>query len=238
MPLSKPNLRLPFKSGLVDENSFPFKTQFNPTMALMKHELSNLSTKSLDLSSNSSVDSEPEQMSFRSMRANQCDSIDLRIETKKNKDKPFSSLFGSMAAESTDVDPEQRKLVIVENDSEMERQSTGDEQNGIGQTVAHQRSPSTDRSSLSYPNYFQASSPGGASCSSSCSSDRSLKLTVAVGSEQSDALLLNRRMAPSQTVVTIHHGHPSKGPLKDYSIESIISKRAHDQLPHFEPLNN
>lgn len=199
----------------------------------MKQELSNLSTKSLDLSSNSSVDSEPEQMGFRSMRPNQCDSIDLRIETKKNKDNPFSSLFGSMATESTDVDPEQRKLVIVENDSEIERQSTGDEQNG--QTVAHQRSPSTDRSSLSYPSYFQASSPGGASCSSSCSSDRSLKLTVAVGSEHSDALLLNRRMAPSHTVVTIH---PSKGPLKDYSIESIISKRAHDQLPPFEPLNN
>lgn len=230
---------MPYKANYVDEKSFPlFKPQFSPPM---KSELSNLSTKSLDLSSNSSVDSdqpelEPQRHShhpFGSSRPSlaDCDSIDLRIETKKNQDKPFAMFNSQSSSKSPETDTEQRKLVIVENEEECERQgSTVEAENSMARS-----SPSLDKFS-NLPMYYRSASPDGdSSCSSN--SERSLKMTVAVGREESDGLVLNR-IAPSHTVVTIHHGghHPGKAAaLKDYSINSIMREQFGHQ---FESLSH
>ena len=230
MPLSKPNC-LSFKPSLVDEKNFAlFKPQFSPQM--MKNELSNLSTKSLDLSSNSSIDSESDpngyHNGFASAAVNECDSIDLRIDTKKNQDKPFS-LFNSISKAVDIVDADHRKLVIVENEPvEFDRRSTGESCPGKNFENSPTRSPSVELSAL---RYYPSHSPGGAS-----SDENFLNLTMAVGNEQSDRLV--RRVAPSHhhSVVTIHHGHNFGKSMKDYSIESIISKK--EQNAHLEPASH
>lgn len=247
MPLQKPNC-MPYTSNYVDEKSFPhFMPQFSPPMSLnMKNELSNLSTKSLDLSSNSSVDSDLEPLSHNSSHHHQfsssrpsladCDSIDLRIETKKNQDKPFAMFNSQSPPKSPEVDSEQRKLIIVENEDNCERHDSTVE----GDSSMARSSPSLDKFSSLPSMYYRSASPDGdSSCSSN--SEGSLNLTVAVGSEESDGLVLNR-IAPSHTLVTIHHGghhhthHPSKAAaLKDYSINSIMREQFGHQ---FESLSH
>ncbi len=318
MSLPKPanHFGLPFNQGghFVDEKQSPFslfKPQFSPpppslTLLSKSGELSNLSTKSLDLSSNSSsVDSSSggdlEQPSLmgtnnngngvyhpihhhrfeHSSRANfaaaaaaaDCDSIDLRIETKKNQDRAmqpchFANLFsgnghGSGSANSSAKSPssskseeeeeeeeeekhhqqQQKPLVIAENGNENELENQQLKRHSSTAT----RSPSGDHLSTLPGLYFRSASPDGDSSSSSSSSSNSscssngsshsnssLNLTVAVGSEESDRLVVDRIAPNGHTVVTIHHGHQQyhhhhhqgkAAALKDYSINSIMREQ-------------
>ncbi|KAJ6220260.1 hypothetical protein RDWZM_006072 [Blomia tropicalis] len=244
----KPNC-LPYEPKLIDEKSFQsfyHNSSYSPTLPIFKNELSNLSTKSLDMSSNSSNDSQNElivnnnntnntiignngryqsqQMTMAAL-SNNCDSIDLRIETKKQQDLKRSHSFSMFGSLPNDDIESPKKLIIIENESpetnveEQSLKSTNElEISGKNLNRTPTRSPSSDTTERQSPISSRLNSPGGVSCSSNRSSFSSHHST-----DDSSNLTMNGNTDQGRSYSPImRHKHKA---LKDYSIESIISKQ-------------